>query len=147
MKTTRCPVPVLLALLLAGCSTPDARIKKNPELFAGFPPDVQANVKAGKIEIGYNKDMVYIALGKPDREYTRRTATGQFEVWSYVGTFSTIDRQLVSGPFRVRDPQRGYRTVYDSVWVDVQQLHEYERLRVEFEDGTVQAVEHLDRGP
>lgn len=147
MKTLRVLVPVLLAVLAAGCSTPDSRIKKHPELFASFPPDIQAHVKAGKVELGYTKDMVFIALGKPDREYTRRTAEGTVEVWSYVGTFTTIDRQLVSGPFRVRDPQHGYRTVHDSVWVDVQQLHEYERLRVEFADGKVRALEHLNRGP
>jgi hypothetical protein len=138
----------LLATVLAvltGCATPESRIKEKPEVFALFPPEVQANVKAGKIDIGYDKDMVYIALGKPDREYTRTTAEGTTEVWSYTATYSTSSRQLVNGPFRVRDSQGIYHNVSDSVWVDVQQQHEYEKTRIEFVADKVKAIENVQR--
>ena len=135
----------MIALLAAGCYTPASRIKKNPELFAGFPEDVQANVKAGRIDIGYTKDMVFIALGKPDRQYSRQTATGLTEVWAYITYETTTDRQRIDGRFRGRDSTGVYRTVDGPAWVDVQQKREYEKLRVEFEGDTVRAIERMER--
>lgn len=140
-------VPVLLAVaaLAAGCSTPASRIREKSALFETLPPEVQANLRQGKIEIGYDRDMAYIALGRPDRQYTRRTATGTAEVWAYLDYYTTTERQQVTGSFPVRDPQGGLRTVRDTVWVDVQQQHEYEKLRVEFENGKVSAIEEAQR--
>lgn len=138
-------VGICLALGLAGCATPDYRIKKHPEMFAAFPPEVQAKVRQGQVDLGFTPDMVFIALGEPARKYTRRTTGGVNEVWAYTQFYTTMERQYVQGNFRVRDGNRGYRTVYDSVWVDVEQRHEYERLRVEFENGAVKALENLQR--
>ena len=131
--------------MVAGCSTPASRIRERAGLFATFSPEIQGSLRQGKIEVGYTKDMVYIALGKPDRQYTRRTAAGQTEVWSYVDYYSTTERQQVTGDFPVRDPSGGFRTVRDTVWVDVQQQHEYEKLRVEFEGDVVKAIEEAHR--
>ncbi len=134
------------ALVLSGCATPESRIKKNPALFASFPPEVQENVRQGKIDIGYSQDMVKIALGDPDRKYTRQTAIGVLEVWSYTETYTTTARQRVDGPFRVRTRDGSYQTVTDSVWADVQQVHEFEKLRVEYQNGLVAAIDRLERG-
>ncbi len=133
------------ALLMAGCSTPESRIKQHPDMFASFSPDIQARVRQGQVDVGFNKDMVFIALGEPQRKYSRTTATGASEVWSYVGTYTTTERQLVTGDFRVRSNEGIFRTVHDSAWVDVQQEHEYEQLRVEFENNQVKAVERIER--
>lgn len=138
-------VVALAALCLAGCQSPEQRIKQNPELFASFAPEVQDSVRAGKIDVGYSKDMVYIALGKPNRQYTRKTADGTTEVWSYTKFYTTTERQRVNGDFRIRDSKGIYRTVSDSVWVDVQQQHEYETKRVEFKDAVVTAIEDIQR--
>ena len=135
----------VLALFVAGCSTPQSRIKKNPELFAGFPEDVQTNVRAGRIDIGYTKDMIFIALGKPDRQYSRQTATGTTEVWAYITYEITTERQRIDGRFRGRDSTGVYRTVDGPAWVDVQQKREYEKLRVEFEGNVVKAIERMER--
>lgn len=143
--TLRLLVPAAAVLVLAGCSTPASRIAKNPEVFASFPPDVQAKVKEGKVDVGFPKEAVEMALGRPDRQYTRTTEAGEVEVWSYVGVYTTTERQHVNGRFRVRDPMGGYQTVSDSIWVDVQQEHEYELLRVEFEDGKAKAIERVNR--
>jgi hypothetical protein len=89
--------------------------------------------------------MVYLALGEPDRKYTRKTASGQSDIWSYVSRYTTTDRRLVTGRFRVHTPDRGYRTVRDSVWVDVDQMHEYDRLRLEFDGDTLKAIEEVQR--
>jgi outer membrane protein assembly factor BamE (lipoprotein component of BamABCDE complex) len=137
---------MLLGLtILTGCSTPASRIEQNKELFSTFAPDVQASIRQGKINIGFTRDMVYMALGKPERQYSRTTEAGQSEIWSYVDLYSTTRRQRIDGPFRIRDPQGGYRTVSDSLWVDVNEQHEYERLRVEFEGNRVRAIENVTR--
>jgi outer membrane protein assembly factor BamE (lipoprotein component of BamABCDE complex) len=132
-------------MILAGCSTPASRIVQNQELFNTFPSDVQTSIRQGRIAIGFTRDMVHMALGKPDRQYSRTTESGQSEIWSYVDLYSTTRRQRIDGPFRVRDPDGGYRTVSDAVWVDVDAQHEYERLRVEFEGNRVRAIENVTR--
>ena len=134
-----------LAIVVAGCATPKSRIEKNPELFASFPPDVRANVEQGKIDVGYTHEMVQMALGEPNRKYTRKSATGTVEVWSYVGYYTTTDRQRVQADVRVRDASGVTRTVNDWFWVDVQQRSEYEKLRVEYADDKVAAIETLER--
>jgi len=136
---------VMVALLLAvGCDTPAYRIKTHPEIYETLEPDVQENVRKGLVRPGYSRDAVFLALGQPDRKYIRTTAEGRHEIWSYVGTYTTRDRQRVEGRFRVRDSTGRYRTVRDTVWVDVDRVHEYERLRVEFgKDGRVVAVEQV----
>ena len=146
MKKSICAVSLGIGLfLIAGCDTPSSRINKNPELFARFPADVQANIKQGKVNVGYSKDMVNMALGKPNREYIRTTAGGTTEVWSYTSVYTTTDRQRVNAQVRIKDNQGVYRTVQDDIWADVQQQHEYDTLRVEFENSLVIAVEQLNR--
>jgi hypothetical protein len=135
---------MLLAALAAGCATPDARIKRNRAAFDALPPEVQENVKKGIIDIGYSKDAVRIALGPPDREYTRRTADGLVEVWSYIGVRVTYERQRADARTRVYDAEGRRRTVTDWVWVDVERRQEFDRTRVEFRNDVVIAVETLD---
>ncbi|MFH0879025.1 MAG: hypothetical protein V2A34_04885, partial [Lentisphaerota bacterium] len=138
-------VAACLVCLLAGCSTPASRIKRNPALFNSYPVDVQEKIKQGKVDIGFTKDMVEMALDKPDRLYTRLTADGLSEVWSYTATYTTTERQAVTGNFQARDYNGSFRSFNDTVWVDVQQLHEYEKLRVEFANGRVKAVEKMEQ--
>ncbi|HBA82720.1 MAG TPA: hypothetical protein DCZ95_01380 [Verrucomicrobia bacterium] len=148
MKTSfleKALVILLGAALLSGCATPESRIKKNPSLFASFPPDVQEMVRKGQIDIGYTAGMVNIALGEPNRRYTRQTAEGVTEVWAYTDTYTTSDRQRVDGPFRVRTRDGSYQTITDTVWADVQQTHEFDKIRVEFRDEKVTAIDRLDR--
>jgi hypothetical protein len=142
---TRSCLAVLTVIAVAGCATPESRIKEKPEVFNSFPPEVQSKVRTGQVDVGYTKDMVYIALGKPDREYTRTTAAGTLEVWSFTATYNTTERQRITGDFRIVDPQGGFRTTHDTVWADVNVSHEYERLRLEFKDDTVTAIERVNR--
>jgi hypothetical protein len=131
------------ATLLTACSTPASRIDRNPAVFATFPPAVQENVRKGIVEVGYTTDMVFIAKGEPKRKYQRRTAEGTFDVWSYVGTEYWTDRQRVMGSYHVQDASGKTRTLHDSVWVDVRQEREYEKMRIEFRDGVVTALERI----
>ena len=56
-------------VLAAGClSSPERRIQKAPEVFAAFPPDVQAKVRKGEVDIGFTPDMViglYVGFDQP----------------------------------------------------------------------------------
>ena len=144
MKTMCTLLLCVLAVLLAGCETPGQRIARDPELFNAWSPAVQAAVRNGDVRIGFDKDMVTMALGRPSRIYTRTTAQGNSEVWSYVSYKTTPDRQRVQGRFRVRDSSGRYQTVSDSVWVTVDEKQEYERLRIEFTNEIVSAIESLE---
>jgi hypothetical protein len=84
MKTKLLPFAALALLLLAaGCSTVSSRIAKNRALFDSWPPAVQEKVAAGQVDVGFTTEQVRIALGEPDRVWTRTTMDGTSEVWSY----------------------------------------------------------------
>jgi hypothetical protein len=74
---------VLLSVFLTACSTVDSRVKDNQAAFDALPPETQQKIRAGKVEVGYTPQMVTMALGKPDRVYTRTTEKGTSEVWAY----------------------------------------------------------------
>jgi hypothetical protein len=135
---------VALALsLAAGCATPAARIRRNPQMFASFPPGVQENVRHGRIELGYTRDMVFIALGAPDRVYARTTVSTNAEVWAYMSAYVSTEPVPVVAPGLVRDAQGNYYVTDGGGWLTVLHEREYERLRVEFQDGKVVALERL----
>ena len=70
-------------LFVCGCSTVDSRIAKNRDVFNSWPATVQDKVVRGQIDIGFTSDQVRVALGEPDRIFTRTTADGTSQVWSY----------------------------------------------------------------
>lgn len=136
---------VVLTGLLVGCATPESRIKKNPELFNALPPAVQENVRQGRVDIGYSKDAVQLALGAPNRQYTRKTADRLTEVWSYTRDEIHRDRQRADVRINTYDSKGRRTSVSDWVWVDVENRQEYERLRIEFTDNAVSAIESMER--
>ena len=102
-------------------------------------------VQKGEVDIGFNTDMAYIALGDPNRKYSRTTAEGVAEVWAYTAEYTTTERQRIDGRFRVRSKDGRYYTVYDDAWVDVPRYHEYDKLRLEMRDGLIVAIERLEK--
>ena len=76
-------ITAAVGLLVTGCSTVDSRIAKNRDLFNTWPPAVQDKVVVGQIDIGFTPDQVRVALGEPDRVFTRTTGDGTSQVWSY----------------------------------------------------------------
>lgn len=133
-------------MVLSGCSTPSSRIKKNPELFEQLSPEVQAEVKLGKIDVGYPRDAVQLALGTPNRQYSRKITGGKtIEVWSYTSSQISYDRQRADVRVQAYDRNGRARTYTDYTWVNVENRTEFERLRVEFDGGIVTAIETMDR--
>lgn len=127
----------VFAGLLGGCSTPAYRIRENPESFAKLAPADQQLIREGKVAVGFTPEMVKLALGNPDRTFTRTDASGTSELWSYA-TYETESGVVL------------YRGLYHRYWCDPlyypyyanysgRRTHEY--LRVVFTAGKVSAIE------
>jgi outer membrane protein assembly factor BamE (lipoprotein component of BamABCDE complex) len=137
MKTLPCPILVLAGLiLLAGCSTPDARIKKSPEAFDRCTPQQQELIKQGKIAIGFDEEMVRLALGDPERITTRTDASGQSQVWHYVA-YETDE----GGPLYMGYYHRFYGPVLYPYYLDDPTRTEHDHFRVAFQAAKVVSIE------
>jgi hypothetical protein len=79
-----------LLLGLVACGGPKARIKDNQGLYDTYPPEVQAMIKSGQIAQGFDRNQVYMALGKPEKKQMH----GEREVWLYtVGVKRTLKHE------------------------------------------------------
>lgn len=130
-----------LALLLAGCATPEKRIQQNQEVFDTFPVAAQARIRGGQIDLGFTPDMVRIALGEPHRQTLRRSADGEVEIWSYFDSTRRYDRQRVDIDGLSISGPGGLRSIGGSAWINVEQNREFIRIRVEFRNGVAIAIE------
>jgi outer membrane protein assembly factor BamE (lipoprotein component of BamABCDE complex) len=141
MKTSKfllLAATALVALCVAGCSTPEARIRKNPEAFARLTPAQQDLIRKGQIAIGFDQEMVQLALGEPDHIITRTDATGASEIWSYT-TYESPDGMLLYRGWYHRyyywgDPMFPY-------YLDYPHRQERDHYRVTFKDGRAVSIE------
>lgn len=72
-----------MAFFLAACSTVDDRIAENADLYYSLSPEDQTNIKAGAVDVGFTKDMVYLALGQPDEVGRILRSGNEVEIWRY----------------------------------------------------------------
>lgn len=147
MRTVVCRgVMMVLLCVAAGCvSTPANRIKKEPGVFSSFPPEVQAKVQKGEVEVGFSRDMVRLALGLPQRVHTRITEAGQLEIWIYMGIRYISHYEPVDSGYWYRDRAGRMRRAYDTMWVDRGYSEQFPTLRIEFADNKVKAIERMKR--
>ncbi len=126
---------LLLLAVLSGCSSPQSRIDSNRAAFDKFPAEVQEKIRAGRIDVGYTPEMVRLALGEPARKVTRKTETGDAEIWIY-----TDNKPQFSFGFGVASG--GYRSG-SAVGVSTSTggYEADEKARVEFRNGRVESVE------
>lgn len=127
--------------LLAACSTPAARIKRNQAVFDALPAAEQALIREGKVGVGFTPDMVLLAVGDPDQRWTRTDAQGRAEVWSY----TTYDGQDGAPLYRgyYHRYQGGYPFFHDDYLGGPARAREY--FKVTFKDGKVTMVEQEAR--
>ena len=59
-----------------------ARIAQHATKFAALPRDVQRHVRSGNVDIGFESESVYMAIGKPSRVTRSPDAEGS-ETWAY----------------------------------------------------------------
>jgi len=84
MKTHWIALLGMLAGLLAGCqSYPTDRISAHQADYNSWPPDVQAKVRAGQVDVGYTQEQVFIALGDPTAKTQSGVPGSLTEVWIY----------------------------------------------------------------
>jgi len=132
-------VLMMAVALFSGCSTPDARIKRSPEVFASLTPEQQALVKEGKVAIGFSEDAVLLAVGEPSRKWSRTEAAGVSELWSYTTWENGYGHPLYQGFYhRYYAPSAFY-------YSDFPARREHEYFKVVFKDGRVVAIEQDSR--
>jgi hypothetical protein len=136
MKSLLLVLSASMALLAAGCSSVDSRMKKHEEAFNTWPPAVQEKVRAGEVDVGFTEEMVLVALGEPERRYSRTTASGQADAWVYADKSPKFSIGLGVGSMRGSSGVGGGVTLGGGDrWGD------NEALRVIFEGGRVSAIE------
>ena len=130
---------LLLAIASAGCrSSPQSRIKKNPETFNSYPAEVRSKIERGEVATGFTPEQVRYALGAPDRVLTRTSAERSSEVWIYRENKSSLGLGLGLG--------FGSGSVGTGVGVSTGgREFPDERMRVIFTAGRVSAVEQISR--
>ncbi len=131
---------VSVALLAACSSTPDARIAKNQPAFSGYPAPVQQKIRAGEVDVGFTPEMVRLALGDPTRQFNRQSDQGASEVWVYHDNGPRFSFGVGIGGAVGRHSSAGIGLGTSTGGYDPE-----EKMRVEFRDGKVTAIEYVKR--
>lgn len=137
MKTVFTFLALLGGLIaLAGCSTPETRIAKQPELFNRLTAEQQQMIREGRVGLGFDMDMVKLSLGEPDRIRERIDASGKSEVWSYIQYETNDGALLYRGWYH-----RGWGSPFYPYYMTVPGRRERSHDEVVFRDGKVVSVE------
>jgi hypothetical protein len=122
---------VLLVLAAAACSTPQSRIRRRQGAFDAYPPEVREKIRAGQVDVGFTREQVSIALGRPDRVRLDKPPAAEREIWVYGIGAPRPESGLVSAPGAYVQPAVG----------------DDELLRVVFQKGAVVKIEKRIGGP
>ena len=96
MKTSLLPAgtAVLLALVVTGCEFDggvSARKQEKSSTYTALKVREKRLIDRGTIAAGFTPDMVYIALGRPDKTEPREFPQGHAEVWTYTHYYPNVD--------------------------------------------------------
>ncbi len=137
---TRRIAVLILGAALAACSSPQSRIKKNQAAFDAFPPEVQSAIREGSVEVGFTGEQVVMALGKPSRVFSHKSAAATQEVWEYgVGGGPNVGLGFGVSSF---GGGTGYGT---SVGVASDSMDPRAKIRVIFQNGVVVSIEQREK--
>lgn len=138
----------ILAIFLSGCITPEARreerINQQIDLFYEYPEDVRAMIRAGQIDIGFNENMVYLALGNPHSMSRRKDDTSSSTLWQFFRNIRRTAYDTMHVPVTHVDKHGKHHVHYEHVTVDHSWYEKQLRMQVEFVDGKVVSVEAID---
>lgn len=145
MKTSKyllLAAAALLAFWTAGCTTPAARIRRNPEAFARLAPAEQTMIRKGQIGLGFTPEMVKLALGEPDHIHERTDRTGTREIWVYTSYDAPDEPAFYDGWYHRRRYWGWDGPFYPyPLYPGYGYSREHIDFRVVFKDGKVVAVE------
>ncbi len=85
---------VVLALFVTGCETDggvSARAQEKSAAYAALKPWQIKYISKGTIAQGFTPDMVYIAMGHPDKVETQELREGKAELWTYSRFYPYVD--------------------------------------------------------
>lgn len=75
---------LLLLAISVGCQSPrTARIQENAALFASLDPGTRKIISDGLFNYGFTPELLYMALGKPNRVSPSETDPGRVQYWVY----------------------------------------------------------------
>lgn len=138
--TTIRNLAVLTALvLLAGCATPQTRIAANRALYDSLQAEDQRLIQEGRVAVGFTPEMVKLAVGEPDRVYTRTDASGRSETWAYTSYRLDTGRRIYSGYYHSWYPWR--YPYYMNYAFDEREV--YESMKLVFKKGVVDSIEEV----
>jgi hypothetical protein len=130
-----------LLALAAGCSTIESRIGENRPYYDSLPAADQAQIRIGKINLGFAPESVRMALGDPRQRLVRRTADGDSEIWIYTEPTQSYERQRADIDGITAPGPGGARYTSGSAWITVRQERERPVVRVEFRNGRAVSIE------
>ncbi len=85
---------LFLALLITGCESVGgvtARAQEKSATYTALKPWQKHYIDTGSISEGFTPDMVYIAMGKPDKVETKDLPQGKVEMWIYSRYYPNFD--------------------------------------------------------
>jgi hypothetical protein len=87
-----------LAVLFAGCESTGrtARIQEKSAVYASLTADQKKAIDDGVLQLGFTSDMVYLALGNPDKVKSKDTTEGRVEMWTYTNYYPTVSATTTS---------------------------------------------------
>lgn len=129
-----------LALFLAGCASPQARIKERPDAYASLPKKFQEAASHGEVMEGMNTDAVYFALGRPARTLHGLKKGVKLETWIYTHLRSEEVPVWRNVSGRTADGTRIVYQEYDRVDL----LRVRDAFEVNFENGKVTGWQEKD---
>jgi hypothetical protein len=142
----RAALALLLGLSLGGCSTIESRVREKSATFATLDSATQDKIRQGNVAIGYAPDLVYIALGRPDREFSTTTSRGEEVTWIYNRYLEDYSGTVFNGYRRgvVYDPRTGQPAIFlEPVFTEVYSEHAEERTRIVFRAGKVAVIKKV----
>ena len=77
---------VLLTLVLVGCETDggiSARTQEKSAVYATLKPWEKKYIEKGTVAVGFTPDMVYMAMGHPDKVESKDLPEGHVDLWTY----------------------------------------------------------------
>ncbi len=138
----------LALFLVSGCMSAqqirEHRIEQNQNIFKTYSTDIQEKIHHGQIDLGFSRQMIELAWGRPDRIYTRFTKDGLLTIWTYTFIQTQTRTQYITVPVYVTDHRSKINTHYRKIWIGHDTKREYPIARVEFDKEGVTAIEYLD---
>ena len=137
---------MLCLLGMVSCTTFERRVEEKKEIYNALDQETKARLKEGVIRPGDSMDMVYIALGKPDEESLQIKEGSRKVTWVYNSYYQVFMGYAYTHYYRhvVYNPRtRSYRVFYVPTREPVYETRAEERIRIDFENGKVFAIEQV----